>query len=236
MYVLSLDLGGSLGSNGVVVATAQIDSRGAFHADIVVPDSLFALKRHLITAADRTGIVASVEHVLPPAEIDLSHSSGTIGSVISLDGTGFPIDVPPSSLTFLGNDISLSGFSSTNGSGEINLDVELSELLAVGTGQMTLTIGATVASAPFEKIPATLAASRTTDFILLTAAGFPRNTIVSSITVDRLKRLGDPVFTDANGEFSIRIMSAPRTPVEIIVIVANTSVRLVVPSYLASSG
>ena len=170
-----------------------------------------------------------MEHVLPPAELELSRTSGTIGTVISINGTGFPIDATSSSLSFLGTDLSLPALSGTNSIGEINIDVQLPELLPAGAGQMTLTIGSTVASAPFEKIPATLAANRATDSILLTGAGFPRNTFVSSITVQGQKLFGGSVFTDDSGEFTKGILSPPTTLVEIIVIVANTSVSLIVP-------
>ena len=94
---------------------------------------------------------------------------------------------------------------------------------------MTLTIGFTAVSAPFEKIPATLTASRSTEFILLTGAGFPRNTFVSSIIVHGQKLFGVTVFTDDNGEFSTTILDPPKTLVEITVIVANTTISLFVP-------
>ena len=107
--------------------------------------------------------------------------------------------------------------------------MRLPESLTAGADEMTLTIGFTAASAPFEMIPAALTASRDTEFILLTGTGFPRNTFVSSITVQGQKRFGVTLFTDDSGEFSTRILDPPTTLVEIIVIVANTSVSLSVP-------
>ena len=174
------------------------------------------------------GTIATVEHVLPSAEITLSQASGTMGSVISINGTGFPISVPPSSVSFLGTDLALPGFLSTNSIGEIALDVQLTELLPAGTGQMALTIGATTASAPFEKIPATLTASRTTELILFTGTGFPRNTFVSSVIIDGQK-LSRSVITDENGEFSINYLDPPTSRVDISVTVANTRAELAVP-------
>ena len=94
---------------------------------------------------------------------------------------------------------------------------------------MTLTIGFTAVSAPFEKIPAALTASRATESILLTGTGFPRNTFVSSITVHGQRLFGGAGFTDDNGEFSTTILDPPKTLVEITVIVANTSVIVIVP-------
>jgi len=225
-YVLNQ---GALGSLAIVVGIVQIDSSGAFSANFEVPSSQFAGKRHLITAVDRTGTLASVEHVLPPAAIELSLASGTIGTVISINGTGFPINLQPTSLSFLGTDLPLPGFSGTNNFGEIKIDVQLSELLPAGAGQMTLTIGSTAASAPFEKIPAALTASRSTESILLIGTGFPRNAFVSSITINGQKIFGGAVFTDDNGEFSKNILDPPKTLVEIIVIVAITRVSLFVP-------
>jgi len=225
-YILSQ---GALGSFAIVVATVDIDSGGAFSANFEVPSSQFAGKRHLIHAVDRAGTVATVEHVLPPAEIQLSPASGTIGAVISISGTGFPINVRPSSLSFLGADLPLPGFLDTNRLGEIKIDVQLPELLPAGAGQMTLTIGSTAASAPFEKIPATLTVSRDTEFILLSGTGFPRNTFVSSTTINGQKIFGGAVFTDDSGEFGIRIPDPQTTRVEIAVIVANTTVSVFDP-------
>ena len=91
---------------------------------------------------------------------------------------------------------------------------------------MTLTIGSTVASAPFEKIPATLTASRAAESILLTGTGFPRDTFVSNIIVNGQKIFGGAVFTDDSGEFSKRILDPPASTADITVIVANTTARV----------
>ena len=224
----------------MIVGEVTTDASGDFSTSFQIPYTIFSGDRNVVGAIDATGFRgASVMHVVPPPDIELSTATGALGTAISVNGVGFLPNARPSALSlFSTNFLPDSAFLRTDNTGAISIDVWLPSLPA-GTGQLSLTVGSETASKAFQVLPAMITATRTLlspfapfpdlDSAKITLTSFPPNAAVESVTANGADLLlGRSLTIGQNGSLSFEIASLPREEVRVFVTVGGVGVSAVI--------
>lgn len=189
---------------------------GTLSASLIVPFVAQRGTSHAVSVKDGAGLLATSSHFVPKGAIILSKSEAFAAETITINGTGFPPDMPPASVTFSRFPAVLltteEPLPTTDGIGNITFDVQVP--WPDTKGSIVLAIGGIEADAPLIIRPPAITATRQdSDTVLVLGEGFPPNSQIS-VSVDIVVKTVPNIFTDKNGriEFELTTFGDPKTP------------------------
>ena len=201
---------------GFVLFTGTTTELGSVSANFLVPFTAQRGRSYAVFVNDEEGLSARFDHLVPKAAITLSLSEAFASETISITGTGFPPNVPPTSVTFSSfPSVQLTAGSplpTTDATGDISIDVQVP--WPSRQGVVTVDIRSIEATAPLTiRRPSISATPQGSNTILVVGEGFPPSS-QASFSVDITVKIGPTVFSDEDGNISFQIKTVNDATIE----------------------
>ncbi len=193
----------------------------------------------LVTDGSKPPVEQSFSILVSPRNpnIALKPTSGPVGSQVTITGTQFPPSASVTSIAFARSAAELFvpvqiGPTSTDTSGRFEITVRV-PLISPGAATVEATVsdgnGGSTAAAPFTVLPATItlkpASGQVGADVVITGAGFPPSTQLTSILFGNISMLGQASpSTDASGGFQVTVPvpDLPPGPITVSATVVNS--------------